>query len=72
MFLSLDSPEEAIARVGMRVRHRGHNVDAEVVRRRFASGIRNFLEIYRHHVDYWQWFDNSGRPPLLIEEGRSR
>jgi predicted ABC-type ATPase len=72
VFLSLRSPEEAIARVATRVRHGGHHVPAEVIKRRFASGMRNFLDVYRHRVDLWQWFDNSGRSEVLIEEGSIR
>jgi len=72
IFLSLGSPEEAIARVAMRVRQGGHDVPPDVIRRRFASGMRNFLEIYRHNVDFWQWFDNSGPRPRLVEEGANR
>ena len=72
MFLGLSSPEEAIARVATRVRHGGHNVPTDVLRRRFASGMRNFLDVYRHRVDLWQWFDNSEGPAMLIEEGSNR
>lgn len=72
IFLSLGSAEEAIARVAMRVRQGGHDVPHDVIRRRFASGMRNFLGLYRHRVDYWQWFDNSGHGPRLIEEGANR
>jgi predicted ABC-type ATPase len=71
IFLALRTPDEAIARVALRVRQGGHSVAPDVIRRRFASGMKNFLEIYRHRVDYWQWFDNSGRPPQLLEEGRN-
>jgi predicted ABC-type ATPase len=71
VFLSLSAPEDAIARVAMRVRQGGHDVDAAVIRRRFTAGLRNFTEFYRHRVDYWQWFDNSGLEPLLLDEGRS-
>ena len=69
IFLSLASPEEAIARVAMRVRQGGHDVRPEVIRRRFVSGMRNFLEIYRQRVHFWQWYDNSGPRPRLLEEG---
>lgn len=69
MFLSLRSPEEAIARVAMRVRQGGHDVPPEIIRRRFAKGMRNFLELYRREVDYWQRFDNSGPVPQLLDEG---
>ena len=72
IFLALGSPEEAIARVAMRVRQGGHDVAPEVIRRRFASGLRNFLEVYRNRVDYWQWYDNSGPIPLFIDEGANR
>ena len=70
LFLSLPSPEEAIRRVAERVKQGGHSVAEDVIRRRFDAGRRNFLQIYRHRVDYWMWFDNSGDEPILIEEGQ--
>lgn len=69
LFLSLASPEEAIARVAMRVRQGGHNVPESVIRRRFAGGMNNFREIYQARVDFWQWFDNAGPVPRLLAEG---
>ena len=69
LFLSLCSEEVAIARVAMRVRQGGHDIPPEVVRRRFASGMRNFRDVYRAQVDFWQWFDNSGPAPQLLDEG---
>lgn len=72
IFLSLPSPEDAIARVETRVRHGGHDVAPEVIRRRFESGRRNFLQLYRNRVDYWQWIDNSGPRAQLLEEGTNR
>lgn len=54
----------------MRVRHGGHDVPAATIRRRFAAGLHNFEHLYRHRVDYWQRFDNSGVTPVLVEEGR--
>jgi len=71
MFLSLPSPDEAIRRVAQRVRQGGHDVPADVIRRRFAAGMRHFLETYRHRVNYWMWFDNSGLAPVLIDEGKN-
>jgi predicted ABC-type ATPase len=70
VFLGLASPEDAIARVAMRVRQGGHDVPEATIRRRFVAGRRNFEDIYRHRVDYWQWFDNGGETPVLLEEGR--
>ena len=72
IFLSLSSPEDAIERVAARVQQGGHDVAPEVVRRRFATGLRNFKQVYRHRVDVWQWFDNSGPVPRLLEEALNR
>ena len=69
VFLSLPTAEDAIARVAARVRHGVHDVPADVVRRRFATGLRNFLDVYRDLVDYWQWIDNSIPNGVLLEEG---
>ncbi len=69
MFLSLATPEEAIARVKLRVTQGGHNVPEEVIRRRFASGLYNFQNMYRPCVDHWQWSNNSGPYPVMSREG---
>jgi predicted ABC-type ATPase len=69
IFLALGSADEAIARVALRVRQGGHDVAREVIRRRFTAGMQNFLDVYRQRVDFWQWYDNSGPRPRLLEEG---
>ena len=56
-------------RVAVRVAQGGHDVPAEVIRRRFKQGWRNFQNIYRELVDSWQLYDNSGERAELIEEG---
>jgi predicted ABC-type ATPase len=67
VFLSLPSPELAAARVTERVRLGGHNVPEDVIRRRFAAGLRNFFGLYQNAVDTWQLYDNSDlRRPGLI------
>lgn len=71
IFLALASPEEAIARVAVRVRQGGHHVPDETIRRRFAAGLAHFRDVYRQRVDFWQLFDNSGESPLLVEEGNN-
>lgn len=72
IFLSLPSAEEAIRRVAMRVAQGGHDVPADVIRRRFEAGMRNFVEIYKQRVDYWTLFDNSGVDLLRLAEGHNR
>jgi len=69
LFLSLPDPGEAIARVALRVRQGGHDVPPEVIRRRFATGLKNFMDVYRYEVDYWRLFDNIGERPRLLSQG---
>lgn len=71
IFLSLRSPDEAVRRVGERVKHGGHHVAEEVIRRRFQAGMRHFHETYRQRVDYWMRVDNSGVEPVLVDEGKN-
>lgn len=47
IFLRLDSPEEAIARVAQRVRQGGHNIPETTIRRRYVAGLDNF---HRHYA----------------------
>ena len=69
IFLSLATPEEAIMRVKSRVNQGGHDVPEAVIRRRFHAGLKNFYDIYRHCVNHWQKFNNSGDTLVLEEEG---
>ena len=68
-FLRLPSPEMAVLRVRNRVREGGHNIEEDVVRRRFDAGRRNFRQLYRGIVDEWTLFDSGGKYPRLVEEG---
>lgn len=68
IFLSLLDAETAIERVAARVAQGGHHVTDADVRRRFKSGLRNFEEVYKHLVDKWERYDNSGPTPRLISE----
>lgn len=71
-FLRLPSPEFAIDRIRQRVREGGHDVPEAVVRRRFDAGWRNFETLYRDLVDAWSVYDNSQRPPELLDAGSKR
>ena len=72
IFLSLPTPDVAIARVAMRVAQGGHNVASAVIRRRFDSGLRNFQDVYMNLVDTWEWYDNSGGVPRLLSQGNAK
>lgn len=67
LFLRLDRPETAIARVAERVRQGGHDVPEPVIRRRFATGLQNFSDLYRPLVDGWMLYDNSADEPMLLD-----
>lgn len=60
MFLWLRSPELAVQRVRERVRSGGHDVPEEVIRRRYATGLKNFWTLYLPLADAWSVYDNSG------------
>ena len=55
----LPTPEQAIERVATRVSEGGHNIPSDVIRRRYANGIRNLTTLYTPIGDYWTIYDNS-------------
>ena len=65
LFLWLSSPELAIERVADRVASGGHDIPAEVVRRRYRAGLRNFFTLYRS-LAMWRFYDLSGETPRAI------
>jgi len=70
IFLWLPSEDLALERVAARVRMGGHDVPEGVVRRRYRSGLRNFLDLYRPLADTWLLYDNSQvTGPRLVAMG---
>ena len=67
-FLWLPSVELAIARVARRVRHGGHHVPEEDIRRRFSPGLRNFWNDYRVQSHRWRLYHAATNPPGLVAE----
>jgi len=65
-FLWLPTVEMAISRVAQRVRQGGHDIPELVIRRRYALGLRNLIELYRPMLDRWMLIDNSANAPHLI------
>ena len=68
-YFSLTSPALAVRRVKLRVSLGGHDVPADVVRRRFERSRANFLALYAPLADEWALFDNSsaGEAQLVAE-----
>lgn len=69
IYLRLATPQLALRRIAARVRQGGHNVPRTDVLRRFARSSQNFETRYRPLADTWAVYDNSSRPPKLIESG---
>lgn len=69
LFFWLQNVDLAIERVKTRVQEGGHNIEIEVIKRRYLNGIKNLFEIYMPIVDEVMIFDNSeGRHELLAEK----
>lgn len=58
-YFSLANAQLAIRRVKLRVALGGHDVPADVVRRRFGRSLNNFFGLYAPLADEWTLFDNS-------------
>jgi predicted ABC-type ATPase len=70
-YVWVPSAELCIERVARRVSAGGHHVPDEVIRRRYANGLRNFFELYRPLARTWQCYDNSDIGQLrLLAQGR--
>jgi predicted ABC-type ATPase len=60
VFLWLSDAGLAEARVCQRVTRGGHDIPADVVRRRYARGLMNLFNLYLPIADGWRVLDNSG------------
>ncbi len=69
LFFWLQNPELAIERVKTRVAEGGHNIETNVINRRYVAGIKNLFEIYLSIADEVLIFDNSeGKHDLIAEK----
>ena len=69
LFFWLKNAELAKERVKIRVSEGGHNIEPEVIERRYKKGIKNLFNIYLPIVDGALVFDNSeGRHELLAQK----
>lgn len=59
----------AIERVKTRVSEGGHNIEKEIISRRYKRGINNLFEIYLPIIDGAYIFDNSeGKHELIANK----
>lgn len=69
LFFWLQNIELAKERVKIRVSEGGHNIESNVIERRYLNGIINLFEIYLPIVDGALLFDNSfGRHELIAQQ----
>lgn len=73
-YLWVPDPEMCVARVARRVLAGGHNIPEDIVRRRYAGGLRNFFQLYRPLAGTWELIDNSlsGHMRLIAAGGRGQ
>ena len=64
-YFSLANAQLAVRRVKLRVALGGHDVPADVVKRRFSRSLKNFFQLYVPLADEWTLFDNSSATQAL-------
>lgn len=69
LFFWLQTVELAKERVRVRVSEGGHNIEVEIIERRYRKGVKNLFDIYLPIVDGAFIFNNSfGKPELLVQK----
>jgi predicted ABC-type ATPase len=68
LYLWLPSPQSALDRVARRVREGGHRIPADVVIRRYKTGLANMRDLYLPLADMAAVYDNSDGGRTLIAE----
>lgn len=66
LFFWLENIELAKERVKIRVQEGGHNIEPDVIERRYLKGIKNLFDIFIPEIDGVLLFDNSSLDPTLV------
>lgn len=66
LFLWIESVEQAKERVAQRVREGGHNIQPEVLERRYKRGVSNLINLYLPICDEVYVFNNTTSPVQVI------
>ena len=69
LYFWLNSPDLAVERVKARVEAGGHNIPEDTIRRRYATGIYYFFNLYAPICERWILADNSQIPFRVIADG---
>jgi predicted ABC-type ATPase len=65
-FLWVRNVESTLNRIRQRVHEGGHNIDADVSRRRFLKTIQNFFSVYRPLCDSWELIVTDRKSPRML------
>ena len=71
IYIFIETIEEAINRINIRIKKGGHPVPEVDIKRRFMRSKINFWNIYRPRADNWKIFLNSKDEFLLVATGTS-
>ena len=64
IYIGLDSPEESINRIANRVKHGGHDIPEEIVRRRYANICKALSDVLPL-CDTAEFYDNENGPEKI-------
>ena len=67
IFVYLKNVELAKKRVRERVTRGGHNIEDDVIERRYVAGLKNFFQLYMPICNLWMVVDNSAENFDLIQ-----
>ena len=67
-YICIDSGDQAVGRVGLRVKLGGHDVPEDDIRRRFERSRKHFIEDYVPLADEWGLWDNHSPPAVQIAD----
>ena len=59
LFFWLPTPEQAVQRVAKRVSEGGHSIETNTIKRRYARGLHNLVNLFIPICDSWIIYDNS-------------
>jgi len=67
-YIRIDSGDQAVGRVALRVKIGGHHVPEDDIRRRFERSRKHFIEDYVPLADEWGLWDNHSPPAVQIAD----
>lgn len=67
-FVFVNSIHLSLKRIKNRVKHGGHDIAEEIVKRRFKRTFSNFVKLYSPHADEWYVIDNTVEPTVIAQK----